>query len=143
MAERNCLFCGHRFVPKTGSHVYHNPVCRERAKAQARTVHSPARYGSTHKKLRRAVAVQVQAGGVACARCSELIEPWENWDLDHDDDDPSRYLGPSHRRCNRATAEPESYEDDPERGIYFGPPETDGGTPRRWSRPWYDWRSAA
>ena len=25
------------------------------------------------------------------------------WDLDHDDANPRRYLGPSHRRCNRAS----------------------------------------
>jgi hypothetical protein len=38
------------------------------------------------------------------ARCHQPILPNEKWDLDHDDDDPAgrRYLGPSHRSCNRA-----------------------------------------
>ncbi len=38
-----------------------------------------------------------------CARCGELIEPDEPWDLDHDN---SRlfYLGASHARCNRGAA---------------------------------------
>jgi hypothetical protein len=31
-------------------------------------------------------------------------------------------------------------EDDPDRGIFWGPPQIDG-TPRRWSRPWFDWRN--
>ena len=32
------------------------------------------------------------------------------------------------------------YRDDPERGIFWGPPSEPGGTPRRWSRHWFDWR---
>jgi hypothetical protein len=34
----------------------------------------------------------------------------------------------------------ERFDDDPERGIYWGPPSEPGGTPRRWSRHWFDWR---
>ncbi len=32
------------------------------------------------------------------------------------------------------------YQDDPERGRYFGPPGS-GGIPIPWSRPWFDWRN--
>lgn len=32
------------------------------------------------------------------------------------------------------------YQDDPERGRYFGPPGRDG-IPIPWSRPWFDWRN--
>ena len=41
--------------------------------------------------------------GWTCARCRLADRPGQKWDLDHDDEDPSqrRYLGPSHRRCNR------------------------------------------
>jgi hypothetical protein len=37
----------------------------------------------------------------------------------------------------------ESYEDDPENGIFWGPPTQPKGEPIRWSRPWFDWRSEA
>jgi hypothetical protein len=62
-------------------------------------------YGWRHQQLRKRWAAVVRAGRASCARCNEPIEPWEKWDLDHDDTDPlqRRYLGPSHRRCNRAT----------------------------------------
>ena len=62
------------------------------------------RYGRAHRLVRAQYAPIVRAGNPTCARCGEPILPYENWDLDHDDDDPlqRRYLGPSHRRCNRA-----------------------------------------
>jgi hypothetical protein len=147
MPERTCPVCGRRFVPRTGQHKWCTPVCRERARTQTR-LRSPARYGHAHKKLRKAVAVQVAAGGVACSRCGGVSRFGDPWDLDHADNG-NGYLGPSHARCNRQTADragppAETYEDDPERGIYWGPPDvTSGGKPRRWSRPWYDWRTAA
>ncbi|UTI62235.1 hypothetical protein NBH00_12740 [Paraconexibacter antarcticus] len=61
-------------------------------------------YNYAHKRLRRRWAREVEQGHVACARCRRLIQPGEPWDLDHDDQDRSRYIGPSHARCNRATA---------------------------------------
>lgn len=61
-------------------------------------------YGAKHKRLRRMWARQVAAGLESCRRCGYPIDPREPWDLDHT---PNRlgYLGPSHRRCNRATAQ--------------------------------------
>lgn len=61
-------------------------------------------YGTHHQALRKQVAPLVAGGGVACARCGGAIDPDEPWDLGHDDHDRSRYTGPEHRRCNRATA---------------------------------------
>jgi len=59
------------------------------------------------------------------------------------------YLGPSHSHCNRAgragtrngrpVVNLDDYQDDPARGIYWGPPGLNGD-PMRWSRPWFEWR---
>jgi hypothetical protein len=60
---------------------------------------SGGRYGGTHAATRRAVARY--AVGSACVRCGGPILEGEPWDLDHSDD-RTGYLGPAHRRCNRA-----------------------------------------
>lgn len=70
-------------------------------------------YGSSHQQMRRALAAKVAAGTVRCARgpackfavngVAGLILPGQDWDLGHDDHDRSRYTGPEHAACNRAT----------------------------------------
>jgi hypothetical protein len=72
-------------------------VTRSKAKTVARG------YGPAHKALRRRWAAEVARGDVYCARCGRLIFPGEPFDLGHDDFDRSRYNGPEHVRCNRAT----------------------------------------
>lgn len=62
-------------------------------------------YGHMHQQRRKQWALRVASGTVVCARCGELIEPGEPWDLDHAVD-RRVYLGPSHARCNRATSKP-------------------------------------
>ena len=61
-------------------------------------------YGARHKKLREHYRRPVATGTVRCARCGGLIAPGEPFDLGHDDFDRSRYAGPEHVKCNRATA---------------------------------------
>ena len=61
-------------------------------------------YGYDHVKLRNQVAPHVNAGMVDCWRCGQRIRKGEPWDLGHDDDDRTKYRGPEHQACNRATA---------------------------------------
>ena len=63
----------------------------------------------------------MRSGRATCARCGGPILPSEPWDLGHDDHYRSRYFGPEHRRCNRATSGRRST-----------------GFPLIWSRKWDD-----
>ena len=101
-------------------------------------------YGKPHQRIRARLTPLVLAGGVKCVRCGELIDPHEPWDLGHVDHDPSRYAGPEHARCNRATTgrlprswhPPEESEPEPEReGIPADDP--------RWAVPWLEELRAA
>ena len=60
-------------------------------------------YGAAHQKLRKQIKPDVDAGRANCWRCGLRIERGQAWDLGHDDDDRSRYRGPEHVACNRAT----------------------------------------
>ena len=60
------------------------------------------RYGPAHLRRRRDFARRIERGEVfLCSRCEEEIGPDQDWELDHDDRDPSQSY-PSHRSCNRA-----------------------------------------
>ena len=58
-------------------------------------------YDRKHDQLRKQWAPVVATGTVKCARCGRLIGAHEPWDLDHDDRDRTKYLGPSCAACNR------------------------------------------
>lgn len=74
-------------------------------------------YGRAHQRRRHALKPAIATGTVRCARgatCKHaelvngliaggLIAPDADWDLGHDDRNPTRYRGPEHAECNRAT----------------------------------------
>lgn len=60
-------------------------------------------YGAEHEKRRKREAELVEAGQAICWRCNNPILPNTPWDLGHDDNDRTQYMGPEHRACNRAT----------------------------------------
>ena len=104
---RRCLTCG-------GLGRWRSPRCPEHQAAfDARRERSPRRlatkadrYGAEHRRLRRAWAQYVAAGGVRCGRAlvgqclhhDSQIRPGEAWDLDH----LPQGSNPSHADCNRA-----------------------------------------
>jgi predicted nucleic acid-binding Zn ribbon protein len=98
-----CAECGGAFKSRSPGARFCSDPCRNRHRERTRPSMAERGYGREHFRLRAAWKPQVATGTVACARCGELIAPGERWDLDHDDNDRSSYLGPSHARCNRAT----------------------------------------
>lgn len=69
--------------------------------AVRRRVRRGERYGSQHQ-LERRRRLKVLSPSDPCARCGlPLGSDVSLIDLDHDDDDPSLYLGLSHSTCNR------------------------------------------
>lgn len=79
---------------------------------QARGTRQARGYGRAHDIERARWASAVRRGGVYCSRCHEPIAPDEPWHLDHSDD-RSRYLGPSHARCNLAAGGRAAHRDSP------------------------------
>lgn len=60
-------------------------------------------YDKQHDELRNQWLPLVAEGTVLCWRCHTLIHHDQQWDLGHDDHDRSKYRGPEHVACNRAT----------------------------------------
>jgi hypothetical protein len=139
MSERHCPVCGRHFYPRTGSHRFCTPVCRERAKGEIRKLREPAKYGFTHQRTRKLVALEVAAGQARCPRCSQMILPGEPWDLDHRDDG-NGYAGAAHRWCNRAAGNKRKVRADGDGARHWGPPDLKTGLQPAWSCEWYPWR---
>lgn len=57
-------------------------------------------YGWSHQKARRA-ALAAFVVGQPCVRCGKPLTSKRDVELDHDDNDRSRYLGLAHSYCNR------------------------------------------
>src|SRR5262245_50201316 len=91
-------------------------------------------YGQAHQDLRRRLAPLVAAGLAECARCGERIDPADEWDLGHVDGDRTRYAGPEHAACNRATTGRQLWR----QRIPELEPERDGlpASDERWQVPW-------
>lgn len=67
-------------------------------------------YGQKHVSLRQSWQQFFARGGVViCSRCRRPILPGMKWDLGHDDHDRSKWTGPEHRKCNRATTKAPLY----------------------------------
>lgn len=84
----------------------HDTRCPEHARERdkARGSRQERGYDAAHDRLRaHYVALQAEGHTLLCARCHEPIRD-EPFDLGHDDHDRTRYTGPEHVRCNRATA---------------------------------------
>jgi hypothetical protein len=95
--NRPCLDCG---TPTTASTC---PPCRARREAardQARGGTTARGYGTQHQAHKRRWAIRIAHEPVLCARCHSIITTDDKWTDDHDDDDRSLYLGPSHVDCN-------------------------------------------
>lgn len=91
-----CLDCG------APGHRRRCPSCT-RGLDRSRGTTAARGYGGQHQSEREQWRPHVERGEVDCWRCRERIHEAEPWDLGHDDGDRSRYRGPEHVRCNRAT----------------------------------------
>jgi hypothetical protein len=100
---RQCWTCGELFVARAPAAKYCSSMCRNRERERVHPQRNRGKYGQRHRVVRARLAPVVATGTVACVRCGKLILQGEPWDLGHDDLDRSRYAGPEHASCNRAT----------------------------------------
>lgn len=94
--------CAQPGCPRPAAGSYCTEHTRERDKARGTTTQRG--YGATHQRARQQIKPAVEAGQVTCARCFKPIAPGEPWQLDHQDEDRTKYLGPSHKLCNLSAA---------------------------------------
>jgi len=111
-------------------------------------------YGSRHRRMREILAIEVELGIVACAKCGELIEPGTPFHLGHNDD-RTAWTGAEHAACNlrdagkkgyaamRANLEAENRSAGGKNGNRAAQPEPAKGwtglrgpNEERWSREW-------
>lgn len=72
----------------------------DREADRARGTRQQRGYGYAHQQQRKVWAERINTGTVTCSRCGLPLMPWDDWHLDHDDDDRAKYRGPSHAACN-------------------------------------------
>lgn len=100
MTSRVCLEVGCPVLTKGKSRCDQH----ERAKDKARGTRQERGYDAAHDATRARWAPLVATGHVRCWRCREYIASDAPFDLGHDDKDRTKYRGPEHVACNRATA---------------------------------------
>lgn len=112
--DLECRTCATAFTQRRYGQVYCNPDCRPRRESWRNATEKPKAsntergYGTDHRRRRAQVKPAVDRHEVECWRCGELITPdpaltGDGWDLGHDDHDRTKYRGPEHQACNRAT----------------------------------------
>lgn len=93
-------------------------------------------YGWQHQKARKAAMASFVVGQ-PCARCGDPLMSRRNLELDHEDDDRTRYKGLAHEWCNRRAGGQKSQRMAAERPLSGWPPTAT----RAWTRDWEnDWR---
>lgn len=75
-----------------------------RKRTTANDIRRAKQYASTaHRKLRKQLKAEVDAGRASCWRCGKPILPGSNWELGHNDAG-TEHRGPEHFTCNRSAA---------------------------------------
>lgn len=101
MTKRVCRDCP-TLIP-AGTRSGRCPNC-ERSHDATRGRRQARGYDAEHDRERARWAPIVATGHVKCWRCGDYIAAGAAWDLGHDDRYRSKYRGPEHAACNRATA---------------------------------------
>lgn len=58
-------------------------------------------YGWQHQQARQRWAAKLRsAGSLPCTRCGYPVWHGQDWHLDHDDHDRTKYRGIAHAKCN-------------------------------------------
>lgn len=99
MAMRVCSQPGCPTLTRSGKCDRHR-----READKARGTRQERGYTAAHQRERAQWKRILDRRPWPCARCGEWIQIGDAWDLGHDDHDRSKWVGPEHPACNRATA---------------------------------------
>lgn len=94
-------------------------------------------YGWDHQKARKA-ALAAFVVGQPCVRCGKPLASKRGLELDHDDDDRSRYRGLAHAACNRRAGGEKSQRQRAAAPLLGWPPTTTRAWSRDWERRWWE-----
>ena len=104
MSMRVCSQPGCHILVDAGARGGRCPACQRDAD-RARGTRQERGYDAAHDRLRAEYQRHMDAGeAFTCARCGKPLRPDEPWDLGHDDHDRTKWTGPEHVACNRATS---------------------------------------